>query len=229
MLMVNQLIGFGAGGENLVTITRTANPTPSGSGTSRTYSSQSIGDASADRIVCLIVACKGSGTINSATIDYGTGASAMSATTQGTGDGSMLCKLFYLAAPTGTTATFVITFSGFVSTGQDWIAVYSVTGANATPAASGSDGSADMDATDPLTTGSVTIPARGGFLAGAISDDETTNITWANATEDLDEQATSERRTTATRTTAGTVTITCQSATNLDKGALAYIIFNPAS
>jgi hypothetical protein len=229
MLQVTELVGFGvSSGGGPVVITQTAKPTSvASSGTTLTYSSQSIGTASSDRIVCLLVTTENtSASLTSATIDYGTGAQAMSSTAQGNQD-IRYARIFYAPAPTGTTATFVVTLGASVSSIQNWIVVYSVTGANSTPAASGADQSDDMDATDPLTTGSVTIPTNGGFLAGAVGQDETNAKTWTNATEDVDEARDGSRLTTATSTTAGTVTITCAGTTNGEDGAMAYIIFNP--
>lgn len=228
MLMVNQLTGFGVGGGGggPVAITLTANPagnTPTAD--VATYSSQSIGTASGDRIVCLCVyATSGAGTtIASATIDYGTGAVSMTAGAQTTAI-NQRSTIFYASAPTGTTATFTITFTGGVGLGEQSIVVYSVTGANSTPAATGSDSSNDVK-NDPLTTGSITIPANGAFLAVAMND-STDNFTWSNATDDVDETD-GKRITTATRTTSGTVTITAATDGSVI-GSMSWITFNPA-
>jgi hypothetical protein len=229
MLHVNQLIGFGAGGPSgPVVITQTAAPAGAAtSGNVATYSSQSIGAASPDRIVCLLVGCERiSASINSATIDSGGGPVAMTAGSLGN-EGIMYARAFYASVPSGTTATFTVTFAtNDPLASENRVSVYSVTGANATPATSGADASSDMDASDPLTTGSITIPTGGGFLAVAAGLTDTDAKTWSNATEDIDVDAGLFRYTTAFTTTPGTVTITCQGTSNGEDGAMSWIIFN---
>lgn len=210
-----------------VAITQTANPAGAASSPSVTYSAVSIGTASADRIVCVCVANGKAATISSCTIDSGGGAQTMNGTTQGS-QGAVGAKIFYLGVSSGTTADIAVTYSTDLNEGQNHIAVYSVTGADATPSASGSDASTDMDATDPLTTGSTTINTDGGALAVASCDIDTVAKTWADLTEDIDDDVGVMRFTTATSITAGTATRTCTGATNGEDGGLAYIIFNAA-
>jgi hypothetical protein len=212
-----------------VAITQTADPAGVASSAGViTYTDASIGTASSDRIVCVCAAAEITGaTLDSATINYGSGDIAMSATSLAN-FGNVYARIFYLAVPTGTIATIKITTTTAVSNTQNHIAVYAVTGASTTLSASGTDTSTDMDATDPLTTGSITIPANGGFLAviaGATSG--ISNKTWANATEDLDENAGAFGFSTAIRTTSGTVTVTCTGSSNGEDGALVYVVFNP--
>jgi hypothetical protein len=85
-----------------------------------------------------------------------------------------------------------------------------------------------MDATDPLTTGSTTIPANGGMIAVAACATDTVAKAWANLTEDIDEDAGDFRFTTAFSTTSGTATRTCTGTTNGEDGSLAWVIFNPS-
>lgn len=209
-----------------VAITQTANPAGvSASSNVATYSSVSIGTAASNRVVVVAVGSElGSTPINSCTIDYGTGDTSMTAGSAGNLN-SLYARLFYLLAPTGTTATIKVTFgTNSPSNTQNHIAVYSVTGS--VFSSSGNDGSTDMDATDPLTTGSITIPTNGGFIAVASGATDGTAKTWTNATEDIDADAGLFRFTTATRTTALTTTaVTCMGGTNGEDGALSYIIF----
>lgn len=212
-----------------VVITRTASPSGvAASGSTITYSSQSIGAASFDRIICLLWGQRDTATISGVTIDYGTGAVSMSVGTA-QAEGTNKATIYYASAPSGTTATFVISGATGVLATENKVSIYSVTGAKATPAANGGDGSIDFDATDPLTTGSITIPTGGGFLAVVSVESATTTTTWSNATEDLDLNAGVFAYTTATRTTAGTVTITATASADGERGALSYIIFNPQS
>lgn len=204
-----------------VAITQTANP--AGVNTSSnvaTYSSVAIGDASANRIVVVLVGSE----LASASIDSVTlGGNAMSAGTQGN-FGAVYARAFYLAYPTGTTADVVVTYGAGATSTQNHIAVYSVTGG--VYSSTGADQSSDMDTTDRLTTGAITIASGGGFIAIAAGATDTVAKAWAEATEDLDVDAGGFRFTTATRTTALTATaVTCTGGTNGEDGALSYLLF----
>lgn len=204
-----------------VSITQTANPNGVNSSSNvATYSGVAIGDATANRIVVVLVASElASASINSVTL----GGNSMTAGTQGN-FGAVYARAFYLAYPTGTTADIVVTYGANASSTQNHIAVYSVTGG--VYSSTGADQSSDMDATDRLTTGSITIASGGGFIAVAAGATDGTAKTWANATEDLDVDAGGFRFTTATRTTALTATaVTCTGGTNGEDGALSYLLF----
>lgn len=206
-----------------VVITQTADPAGvAASSNVATYSSVSIGTASTNRVVALVVTSElTSASPDSATIDYGSGAVAMSASTLGN-FGAVYARVFYARAPTGTTATFAVTFGASPGSTANHVSVYSIT--DGVVSASGGNDSTDMDATAPLTTGSITIASNGGFLAVAAGATDTVAKTWANATEDLDIDAGTFRHTTATRTTSGTVTVTCTGGTNNEDGAMSWII-----
>lgn len=210
-----------------VGITRVADPAGvSSSSNVATYSGVSIGTAAEDRIVVLSVVSElTSASPNSATID-GVAMTAQAAT----GNlGAVYARNFYIHWPTGTTATFEVTFGANASSTQNHVIVHRVVGSDPVPTAQGGDGSTDMDVTDPLTTGSVTIPTNGGFVGIAAGATDTVAKTWANATEDLDADGGGLRYTNAIRTTAGTVTITVTGGTNNEDGALAWLIFKPGT
>lgn len=209
--------------------TSVANPAGvSASSNVATYSNISIGAAAEDRIVALVVTAElTNATPNSATIDFGSGAVAMEPSTLGS-FGVMRARIFWLPVPTGTTATFAVTFGANPTNVQNHVSVYRIVGARPLPT-TGGNGSTDMDATAPLTTGSITIATDGGFLAVAAGATDTVAKTWANATEDLDIDAGAFRHTTATRTTAGTVTVTCTGATNGEDGAMSWSIWTPGT
>jgi hypothetical protein len=212
-----------------VAISQTANPAGAASASSvATYSTVSIGTASSDRIivVCVTGEDNGGANPNSATLDYGSGDTAMTAGTLASSSNTR-ARTFYLAAPTGTTGTVKVTWSADVAATENHIVVLAVTGATSSPT-EGTDTSADMDATDPLTTGSITIPANGGFIAAAADSADAATHTWANATVGIDEDAGLFRMTTATSTSSGTVTVTCTGTTNGAAGSLAYLIWSPA-
>lgn len=192
-----------------------------------TLSGVSIGTASADRVIVLLSGNEDAtaATPSSATIDYGSGDISMSATALAQ-QGNVSARAFYLAVPTGTTATFKVSVSGTLGGTESHYAVYAITGANSTPTAVGTNNSTNMNAT-PLTTGSITVATNGGFVAVAAGA-AAFGKTWTNATEDIDTAPSAWEFTTATRTTSGTVTITCAGGTFGEDGALAYILFAPA-
>lgn len=217
-------------GSTPVTIEMTADPAGVAHVSSVvTYSSQSIGSVTSNRIIVLAVnSDKATAEPLSATIDYGTGAQAMSSTTTAN-VGGIYSKIFYLAAPSGTTATFAITFfAGSNPSGsQNKVTIFKVAGASATPATSGTDSGLNIGTT-PLTTGSITIPTSGGFIGVATGANQGNTFTWTNATEVTDGNGGNFQYTTASRTTSGTVTITCASSSSNEDGVLSYIVFNPA-
>lgn len=212
-----------------VVITNTATPgnaTPSGAVS--TYNSISIGAAAADRIVVLNCVQEGGAlfTANSATIDFGTGPVSMTACQNSESFGVQSTRQFWALAPTGTTATFVITYSSTHTAANASISVYRVVGSYSTgPIAAGGDSTTDVDATDPLTV-TVDIPYGGAFLAVAESPTETDAKTWSGASEDLDYDAGSHRHTTAISTAPGnSQVITCTGGVNGEDAVLAYCVF----
>ena len=210
-----------------VAITQTADPAGVAADGSfnTTYSTLSIGTATDDRVVVVVIG-KEVATRVPGTVTLG-GLTMVQAS--GTTFGSMGAWLYYLSYPTGTTATVVIAWGGAVASTENHIAVYTITDGGFPPKLSGSNSSTDMDASSPLTTGSVTIATNGGVLAIAVGATDTVVKTWANITVDLEEDAGGFRFTTAKRITSGTVTITCTGTTNLEDGAMAYAIFEQAA
>jgi len=92
-----------------VSFTRTVDPAGvAASSNVATYTDASIGTAHPDRIVVVLVTSElTSASINSVTL----GGQAMSAGTAGV-QGVVNARAFYLAYPTGTTATVAVTFGG---------------------------------------------------------------------------------------------------------------------
>ena len=205
-----------------VAITQTADPAGvAASSTIATYTGASIGTADNNRVVVVLVGTElAAANASACTID---GVAMNRGSTLGD-FAAMQADCFWLHWPSGTTAEFKVTFSATSPDGtQNHIAVYKVTGG--VFSASGGDDSTDMDTTSPLTTGSITIASNGGFIAVAAGAADAVAKTWANATEDLDVDAGGFRFTTATRTTSGTVTVTCTGGTNNEDGALSYLLF----
>jgi hypothetical protein len=205
-----------------VAISRTANPAGAGTGTTITYSTQAIGAAANNRIVAVMVGVEvASASPNSATINYGTGALPMRGTTIGT-TGSMFTRIFYLDAPTGTTADIAITFGASVAATTHHISVYRITDGIAVA----QGGVGDTDA-DPISSTAFQIPNGGGAIGVCADADAATARTWTGLTEDLDETTTAFRYSTGTSTTAGSTTITVSGGNNED-GALSWLAFMPS-
>jgi hypothetical protein len=204
-------------------ITQTANPPGAGTGTTISYDTIDIGAADPSRIVVLVVGTElTAGEPVSATIDFGTGALAMTAGTLGD-LAAVSSRAFWREAPTGTTANFAITFGASHADGTtQHIAVYrAVDGRVTAESATG-----DTDA-DPITSGGVTIPTGGGLLAISSMAADTTTRTWGGATEDIDADAGTFRFLTAMSTTGGVATLTVSGA-NGEDGALSWVIFSQA-
>lgn len=204
-----------------VAITQTANP--AGVATSSgvaTYSGVSIGTESPDRVIVVTIGKEEATgfTPSSVTID-----GQLMRFQNGTTFGNMGAWIYWRPWPTGTTADIAVDWGGVVAGTANHIAVYAVTDA-AFPCGSGTNTSTDMDATAPLTTGSLTIPTNGGLLAVAVGAADGTQKTWANAGEDIDADAGDFRFTTAISTSPGTVTVTCTGGTNNEDGVLVWLL-----
>lgn len=197
-----------------------------GTGTSPAFT-LAIGAADAGRIVAVIMTSDNpplSVIATSPTGQYNTHDNANA------GDVSAALVLF--DQPTGTSVSFQFVHTGSpIPAARYWVSAYSILGASQVTAdvTIGEDTSLDMDSTDPLTTGSITIPESGGILLGAGAGADAVGVTWANATESLDLDGGTGRHTSAISTTAGTVTITCTGTTNNDDGAMVWAIFKPVA
>lgn len=206
-----------------VAITQTANPAGVTAVSSvTTYSAASIGTASDDRIVVVLIGKEvATVVVNSVTIG---GIPAI--LVGGTTFGSMGSWIYFASFPTNTTADIAVTWSGAITSIQNHIAVYALTGARGPPLA-GTNTSTDMDSNSPLTTGSSTIPTSGGMIAVASCAADAITKTWANLTIDVNSDAGDFQFTSATSITAGAATRTCTGSTNLEDGVLAWAIFSP--
>jgi hypothetical protein len=149
----------------------------------------------------------------------------------------VVARLFWLPVPTGTTATFAITWSGATAVATTHYATYDVKAAGLSaalaPSVQNVNTSTDMDVTTPLTTGSQTIATGGAFLAVAVGA-ATTTKTWSQSTgsgiaADINTTTTNFGFTTATDVTAVTASFLCTGSTNGEDGALAYMIFGPGA
>lgn len=206
--------------------TSTFNSAPTSvASTVATWTSKSIGTATSDRLVVLCVGSEfTTGTISSATIDFGSGDTAMTAASQGT-LGNNSARIFYLAVTSGTTATFKVTYGANPSTTTTYAAAYAVTGVGSNPIFE--IGSVTDTDADPITTGVIPIPTNGALIAIASFATDASARTWTGATEDVDVDAGTFQFTTATNVTGGETTITVSGA-NTEDCALSHITFLPA-
>jgi hypothetical protein len=205
-----------------VAITQTADPASAGSGTTITYSGVSIGVADSTRVVVVGVTTElTAGAISSATIDFGGGAQAMSASTNGA-QGAVGARVFWLPAATGTTADIAITFAASQTSSTHHITVYRAVDADGIASSSGGIGDTDAD---PISSGAITIPTDGGCIAVCAMATDTTTRTWTGITEDtaVDADIGTYRHSAGFSTTAGTPTITV-SGGNGEDGALAWLV-----
>lgn len=195
-----------------------------------------IGTASSDRIIVFTIYLENDPiTLGTAHIDVGSGYVQMNAAQAQQTFGNMHVRQYWLPVPTGTTASSIKVYCthevGEITSTTRHATLHAVTGAKTSALySSGGDGSTDMDSTDPLTTGSITIPSGGAFLGCMARANSSGSQTWSNATEELGTSTNpgSFRFGTAISTTAGSTTITCTGANNED-GVLAWLIFESGS
>jgi len=151
-------------------------------GTSFTFSSQGIGTADPNR---LVVVCIGGGpgsgafTVTGVTIGGNAAAHVSGASAYDSGGG--LSDIWYLAVPTGTTATIAVTFSQSLT--RSSIAVYSVTGPGVAVSAGFNNAiSLSGNSIAKAVTG---IPSGGGTIAAAYLHTATAGtITQTNLSND---------------------------------------------
>jgi hypothetical protein len=216
MLQVTQLSGFMArteaaasGPASVTYITKVediSNTSP------YTFTGASIGSEAADRIVVVAVASEGTGgaiTIDSVTI----GGNAATLAVKNSTNGRTVAGIYYLAVPSGTTATIVVT----ISTGSPQRCVIGIWNVNG--AASGTP--YDTDTASNNTGGSTTTTLSGlDFADNSVGICCSTHgdggaVSWTNATERYDtataegnHRASGADLTQATATTTLDITIT---------------------
>lgn len=178
---------FGVVAASSFTITNTASPTNTTAGLTFNFPSASIGAADATRIVALVdVARNAVGVSNASgvTYDIGGGPVAMTLVQAGinTTSGTVTCNIWQAAIPTGTTATFVVSYP--TSMLRDGISVYSIIGSNGT-APSGAAVQTTNYTTGTGVSMTVTVPSGGGSIVAA-ANIATAAATPTNYTEDVD-------------------------------------------
>lgn len=183
MLMVNQLVGFGAFSSGAIdaTIVNTANAAGTADSNSYTFSTQSIGTAATGRIIVVTVgniSLSAARTISSLTIGGNSASSVISVSDgPGTDSGYSHAAIYALQVDSGTTADIIVTLSGTaLRCAIGVFAIYDANSATATDTASSAadPGNASID----VSAGGVLIGFQVGYPGSA--------VTWTNLTERFD-------------------------------------------
>lgn len=138
----------------------------SGSSSSYTFSSQSIGVASSDRVVIVSIYAKGSGTNISTVTIGGTSMTKIVQSQFGEGDAS----IFAVAKPTGTSGDLVISVGG--TTDRIFYGIHTMTGTGASSAATSTDtasASNSMSITLNVLQDGGALVVGGGNNSGGVS------------------------------------------------------------
>lgn len=135
------------------------------SGTSFTFTSQSIGTASSDRVV-LVVACavtSSPGTTISGVTIGGTSATSLVSTTGGSTGNYLPAAIYALLVSSGATANIVVSTSN--SSSRAGIGVYTLTGSRGSSTTYNT--SSSTSASGGSLSASINIPGNGAVLSGA--------------------------------------------------------------
>lgn len=202
MLVLNQLIGFGAS-VTPVAVTFAAATGSATNASTYTFTNHAIGTADSSRIVVVGFFGNGTTTTTGATVTIG-GNSATVPTGSAININDLEAGFAYLAVAAGTTATIVVTFSGTKS--RAGISVWSVTNSSGTH----TDADEATATATSVALSALTVPSSGcGVFLAVHQNTATTGWGWTNASEDNDQTVeNSTRWSGANTTTAGTNTIT---------------------
>lgn len=195
-----------------------------------TFTSVPIGTAAGDRIVVVGIASRENAarTISSVTIAGNTATNAVTANDPVAGAG--IAALYYLAVPSGTTATIVVTFSGGMR--RCYINVWAVYGSSGAPTHTASD---TVFSASALNT-TISCNANGAILgmAEALASSGTASWTWTNLTEQSDFQSSESAQAgysgahSTFSSAQSSLSITATNAgSSLTEGALALAAFGP--
>lgn len=187
MLKVNRLTGFGsrraAVSSSPVALTYVTNVTDSTDQTTYTFASTSIGTASSDRVVVVVIGSRANAARSISSVTVGGNSATAIATANNSGGGAEIAAIYAVAVPSGTTASIVVTFSAAML--RIAVGVYTLTGTGGAVTAYGTatqtpSGSSPTDST-------IDCPANGGILAVNFSNSSaTSSTTWTGLTERFD-------------------------------------------
>lgn len=183
MLILNELIGFGASEQVNTTISFLQSSVSASDLTTYTFSSQNLGVDDSNRWIIVAVGNVGSGadrTINSVTVG---GISATQIVTSGFA-ANRTVDIWAAAVPTGTTGDIVVTNSG-ACVRCGYSAWRLITG---TPASSSYATGSDTTVSSGDLSASLNVPQGGVIVAACqhISGSGTETSSWTNVSEDWD-------------------------------------------
>lgn len=215
-------------GSNNASYSATANPAGIQQFTNVfTWSGVNIGSANSNRLVVLGIAYNLIGTISTVTVDYGSG--PILATFATISSGSNGSDIWYVAAPTGTTATIVITLTGG-GIGGVVFGAGSLLTTTAIPSHVTNTGVAGS-LTEPSSV-TLVVPTGGVAIATRYSNqlNPTPSLIWTNVTitpagDGTSDDASSESQQNAHNISAGNETITINTGTNF--GSMAAVSWGP--
>ncbi len=176
---------------------------------SYTFSSQSIGTATSDRIVVVTTAQGNVGmTVGSLTVG---GISATEAIEITESTGYATSGQWYVPVPTGTTADIVVNISGGTAS-RCGITVHAIYGSSGKPYAT-----AYAEQDYPLIQ-SIQVPDNGVIIGASMVNSGAPTVTWTNLTERVDEviESASSSQSVASDAfaTGGSITVTCSPASD---------------
>lgn len=193
-----------------------------------TFDDVDIGIAAEDRIVPLTLNWRAqtgtTRTLSGVTI---AGIAASRARQQQTGASEPVqrAEIWEAPVPTGTTAQVVLTFNDTTETNIS-LSSFSITGA-ASPAST-ANGATNNSATS--IAADFTLPADGVAVFAGVNGEQGLAATWTNATEHQDANTTTFRSGSASRATAGEVTVTYTGgAAGSEPHAIAGAVWSPAA
>lgn len=172
-----------AGGLTALTYVTSASATNDAS--AYTFSGTSIGTASADRVVVVVIGSRANAARSLSSVTVGGNAATAIATANATGGGAEIAAIYAIAVAAGTTADIGVTFSSTML--RCGIGVYTLTGTGSVTTAYGT-ATVTSNGTNP-TDSTIDCPAGGSILAVNFSNSgATSTTTWTGLTERFDIQ-----------------------------------------
>lgn len=141
-----------------------------------TFSSQNFGTASGDRLLVCAFSAKGGTSTALTSLTIGGVTASLVASAAGATVDDNIVALYVAAVPTGTSGSVVATLNG-TNAARAHIALWAITGANATPH--------DTDSKNGFSV-SVDTPANGASIVAYVTQ-STTAKTWTGGTERYDD------------------------------------------
>lgn len=218
---VNQLIGFGAGGNRVATVSFASSAVSTADLTTYTFSSASLGTAASNRKIVIAVsgAVHTTATVSTMTVG-GVSASLITGTKVRWPTSLYGLEIWQADVPTGSTGDVVVTWSN--AQNRTGIGVWAVYGAAAAAHATATDNSAPYSQ-------AVVVPA-GGVVIGAVWGGSPVSYTWtAPMTEKYDQEVESNQLQSGASyaSTAGETVTVIVAPASAGENAMAAVSFGP--